>query len=147
MIDVMISTPCPFASNMPHRIFEIYELARLISCHLALTDDTARCPSSSMFHLSWTRRYAMEVLFPTRNSGHRQVTDHNSLRNPWHRFRRYATWMRRLDLDRGCNRWMADDIFSRLLAGSTGGLVCPALCHLACCLKPTSLRFIPHFFS
>ena len=42
MIDV-ISTPSsrPFASNMPHRIFEIHELTRLISFHLAQTDHQA----------------------------------------------------------------------------------------------------------
>lgn len=87
------------------------------------------------------------VLFPTRNLSRRQVTDHNSLRNSWRRFRRYASWMRRLDLHQKANRWMTDDLFSRLLTGSAGGLVCPALRHLTCRLKPTNLRFIPHFLS
>ena len=42
---------------------------------------------------------------------------------------------------------MSDDIFNRLLTGSTGGFVCPALHHLTCRLEPADLRFIPHFFS
>jgi len=172
MIDVISTLPCPFTSNMPHRVFEIHELARLISCHLAPTDckatlslactvgsskrlprahygnDTTRCPSSSMSHLSWTRRYAMEVPFPNRNSSRHQATDHKSLRNSWHRFRRYASWMRQLILsDREANHRVTDDILNRLLMGSPDGLVCPALCHLTCYLQPTNLRFIPHFIS
>lgn len=100
-----------------------------------------------MSHQSWTGRYATEVLFPTCNLSRCQITDHNSLGSSWYRFRRYASWMRQLDLRQGANRWMTDDLFGRLLTGSADGLVCPALRYLACDLKPTNLRFIPHFLS
>lgn len=97
-----------------------------------------------MFHLRWMRRYATEVLFPARASLLRQVAEHDS---SWDRFRRYATWMRRLLLDREDNEWMTDDTFNHILTGSPDGFVCPTLHHLTCYLTGDSVRFISHFLS
>jgi len=65
----------------------------------------------------------------------------------WHRFRKHATWMRRLFLREEDDRWMKDDVFDRLLAGSQVGLVCPALCLFTCYFTRANQRFIPHFLS
>ena len=55
--------------------------------------------------------------------------------------------MRRLLLREADDRWMTDDIFDRLLAASTGGLVCPTLRSFTCYLTETNPRFILHFLS
>lgn len=73
--------------------------------------------------------------------------ERDSSGNTWHRFRRYATWMRRLLLEESDDRWMEVDVFDHLLAGTTSGVAFPALRSLTCHLTKTNQPFIPHFLS
>ena len=160
---------------MPHRIFEIDELARLISRHLVSTDPgsvaslacTCRFLEEPALSSLWELQDSLftlidvspthetneevrdqTVLAPIRPSRRCWVTKHNNSGNAWRRFRRYATWMRRLLLrDDEDDPWMTDNVFNHLLTGSTDGLVCPNLRSLTCHLSTANARFIPHFLS
>jgi len=92
-------------------------------------------------------RYGTEVLFPIRTSRHFQVMENDSSGREWQRYRRYASWMRQLHLREIDDRWMKGNLFDLLLAGSTSGLVCPALSSLKCYLTRTNQPFIPRFLS
>ena len=64
--------------------------------------------------------------------------------NQEYRFRRYASWMRRLTLE-GDGDWMSDDMVDRLMVDTTNGLVCPNIRHLDCSLVEVLPRLIHHF--
>ncbi|KAF9648204.1 hypothetical protein BDM02DRAFT_3129189 [Thelephora ganbajun] len=140
---------------MSQRVFEIDELARLVSHHLVSTNResavslacTCRLLEVPVLSSLWELQDSLLTLIGALPMMDEEVTEHDSSENTWRRFRRYASWMRRLLLREEDERWATDDIFNHLLAGSTGGLVCPNLRHLTCYLTTTNARFIPHFLS
>ena len=158
---------------MHHRIFEIDELARLISCHLVSSHRASAvslacaCRSLEEPALSslWERQDSLTTLIgvspiivvggevcdrgylPTLTSPHLQVTEPDSPGSAWQRFRRHVSWMRLLVLREEDDRWMKADVFNQILAGSTSGLVCPNLCSLTLYFTRANQQFIPRFLS
>ena len=159
--------------NTHHRIFEIDELVGLISRHLVSTHYPSAVslacacrfleePAlSSLWELQNSFTTLIGVLpimmimgevcgrgfLPIRGSRCLQVAEYNNSGSAWQRFRRYATWMRRLHLREKDDHWMKADVFGHLLAAPTSGPVCPALSSLTCHLTKANQPFIPYFLS
>ena len=149
---------------MPHPIFEIDELLRLVIDELVEASPrttvsfalTCRSLEEPVLSSLWKeRQHSLTVLlivlrdltWVSNNNGlniavggcsfstdrilyrFHQTIERNPSAEAWARFRRYASWMRKLCLNSYANN--TSDIFSQLSHNSPGGILCPKLDHLS----------------
>jgi len=135
---------------MPHKIFEIDEILRVIVWHTKATSEAttvslACCCKSfeePALSLLWARKpfYNLAALFPS-------ILTRAPTEEEWKRFRRYASWIRVLFV--GSPRCATQELalLDLIASRSTQQAVFPNLRDLTWYGEPSSLTYLPSFVS